>query len=335
MLRIFIGSSDEHRAAAETVATWLEEFGAEVEVWWNTFKPGDYTLPKLLETAHQKDGAVLLFSEDDVTTYRGSTIKTPRDNVVLEYGLFLGNFPADALRRVLPLRMGVARLASDLHGLTYVPIDLPHKALLAKKAVKGWYESLLALPELRNLATGPICKSKSKQQLFEDGTKILRAATSCVTLCAKTPVPFVGPRPYDKIKKYTFEKEQHDIYWDLCEKAGAGKLEMEIISSLPSLKKEIDSFSAHGLASVVKDNLKKIESLLGQPGSKLSVRWYAGASPSTYMVADHQSLLWWKGGSGDNVWINDGSEDLADALRTRQTDAEDRKIGRVLRTLNL
>ena len=151
----------------------------------------------------------------------------------------------------------------------------------------------------------------------------------------RRPYPFVDPRPYDKIKKYTFEKEQHDIYWDLCEKAGAGKLEMEIISSLPSLKKEIDSFSAHGLASVVKDNLKGMKSLLGQPGSKLSVRWYAGASPSTYMVADHQSLLWWKGGSGDNVWINDGSEDLADALRTRQTDAEDRKIGRVLRTLNL
>ena len=62
------------------------------------------------------DAAVLIFSEDDQVWYRGDLGSQPRDNVLIEYGLFLGRLGQP---RVIFCVRGKPRIAQDLQGITF------------------------------------------------------------------------------------------------------------------------------------------------------------------------------------------------------------------------
>ena len=119
-VRLFIGSSSEGLDVAHNLQAVLEERSVcEVEVWdQGVFAPGDFALESLLIAASRNDFAVLVASPDDVTMSRGDTGASVRDNIVLEFGLFLG---ALGRGRAYLMATGAAKLPTDTLGLTRLP----------------------------------------------------------------------------------------------------------------------------------------------------------------------------------------------------------------------
>lgn len=118
--RLFIGSSAEGRPVAHHLQAVLESREVcEVDVWdQGVFSPGGYTLDSLLDVAARSDYAVLVASPDDVTVSRGDTAASMRDNIILEFGLFLG---ALGRERTYLLTTGAVKLPTDILGVTRLP----------------------------------------------------------------------------------------------------------------------------------------------------------------------------------------------------------------------
>ena len=119
--KLFIGSSVEGRDVAHYLQVVLEDRKiCDVDVWdLGVFDAGGYALETLEERAQSSDFAVLIASPDDVTTSRGNTTSSVRDNIILEFGLFLG-----ALGRRRTYLLSTTRdmkLPSDILGLTRLP----------------------------------------------------------------------------------------------------------------------------------------------------------------------------------------------------------------------
>jgi len=87
----FIGSSTESKTIAEYVQDRLEG-PVNAEVWDQGIgEPGTGILENLVQKAPTFDFALMVFGADDVTTSRGERELSVRDNVLLEFGLFLGH----------------------------------------------------------------------------------------------------------------------------------------------------------------------------------------------------------------------------------------------------
>jgi hypothetical protein len=120
--KIFIASSSEAKGKAELIAQKLKEHGFAPQPWWDksVFAPGDITFDRLLQLPKAMDGAIFLASGDEKQWYRGSKRLAPRDNVVLELGLFAMHL---GISRSIVLREPGARIPSDLAGVTYVSTE--------------------------------------------------------------------------------------------------------------------------------------------------------------------------------------------------------------------
>jgi len=121
---VFVGSSSEAAEIDREVRFSLESLGATVVGWRQIFRPGDYPLEALLNLGASVDAALLIATPDDLTNYRGGERMSPRDNVLLELGIFLSHF---GKRRtgILQAKSGdnSAALPSDLHGVTTLLFD--------------------------------------------------------------------------------------------------------------------------------------------------------------------------------------------------------------------
>jgi len=88
--RVFIGSSSEGLGIAEHLQLGLER-AAECTIWsQGVFGLSRGNLENLVEAASQYDYAVLVLTPDDLITKRGRTENSPRDNVLFEFGFFMG-----------------------------------------------------------------------------------------------------------------------------------------------------------------------------------------------------------------------------------------------------
>jgi len=112
---VFIGSSSEGKSVARALQAELLA-DCEVVLWdQGVFEPGFYTLESLIKTAHRSDFAVLVATPDDMRESRGQTAAVPRDNVILEFGLFAGVLGRE---RTYVLATDGALLPTDTLGLT-------------------------------------------------------------------------------------------------------------------------------------------------------------------------------------------------------------------------
>ena len=112
--RIFLGSS------AEQLATLLEIIDligntADCTPWTNAFSLNGSTLHTLIKQTRLADFAILLATKDDITKQRGETLTTPRDNIVFEFGLFMG---AAGPEKCYLIAEEDADLPTDLDGIT-------------------------------------------------------------------------------------------------------------------------------------------------------------------------------------------------------------------------
>lgn len=114
--RIFIGSSKEGLKEANYVKSRLEKADFEVFIWNDDiFKPNKNTLETLLNVASLFDFGIMIATKDDFTASRDDIFETVRDNVVFEFGLFLGRLGEN---RAFALQENGAKLPSDLLGIT-------------------------------------------------------------------------------------------------------------------------------------------------------------------------------------------------------------------------
>lgn len=118
---VFLASSTEARPLVDDIARLLEETGARALRWPDAFPVGEFVLDALLEASQRVDGALIIASADDYGEKPGAPRRTPRDNVLVELGIFLA-----ALSRQRTALVFVSdgkdspSLPGDLDGLTHL-----------------------------------------------------------------------------------------------------------------------------------------------------------------------------------------------------------------------
>ena len=125
--RVFIGSSTEGLSVAYAVQTNLQ-YACEPTVWshgvFQLTKPG---LSSLIDALSNFDFAVFCITPDDEVNLRGEGRRVVRDNVIFEFGLFLGRLGPDRVFFVVPRDMADLHLPSDLLGVTPATYDAHRK----------------------------------------------------------------------------------------------------------------------------------------------------------------------------------------------------------------
>lgn len=118
--RVFIGSTFEELKLANTAKKILDEH-FEVVVWndslWDTavFRINQNFLSDLLKASLKFDFGILLGTTDDKVSYRGNEVLQPRDNILFEFGLFLGRLGASKCAFVVEKDL---KILSDLQGIS-------------------------------------------------------------------------------------------------------------------------------------------------------------------------------------------------------------------------
>ncbi len=141
--RIFIGSSREGRAKAELIKTQLSDI-ADCQIWdEGFFENNKSSFESLAEGASLFDFAILVAIQDDLQLKRGSLELVARDNIVFEFGLYVGRLGRQCS---FFLKEKGLDLPSDLFGVTIpefkTPADLHGFTLeeLCKKIKKSILE---------------------------------------------------------------------------------------------------------------------------------------------------------------------------------------------------
>lgn len=119
--KVFVGSSSEAKDLAQVFCDVLGERAAMIP-WWNApeFSNGVGTLESLMSAVELYDGGIFVFSPDDAIQSRGKKGYSARDNVLFEYGLFLGRLGRGATFAFIHQPTGVkksVKVPSDLAGI--------------------------------------------------------------------------------------------------------------------------------------------------------------------------------------------------------------------------
>jgi hypothetical protein len=114
---VFIGSSSEGEEIAKAIQVNLDR-ACEVTLWsQGVFGLSEGTLESLVDKAHTFDFAILVLTPDDMTSSRGKRQQSPRDNVLLELGIFIGVLGRKRTMIVFD-RSANIKIPSDLAGVT-------------------------------------------------------------------------------------------------------------------------------------------------------------------------------------------------------------------------
>ena len=143
-MEIFIGSSSEAADYMGEIAAKLENLKTSPLLWnasgKGIFIPGDNTIDALIKITKRVQAAIFIFNADDKTWNEKSSLEmtdTVRDNVLLEYGLFVG---ALGKENVCFVCKGKPKVASDLKGITYIDGDLGESQVKLK--LKDWINAI-------------------------------------------------------------------------------------------------------------------------------------------------------------------------------------------------
>lgn len=126
---VFIGSaSGPAELYAIAVKQVLEEGGGiQATHWRDLYELGETSIEALMRALDTFDFGIFVLTEDDELLLRKEVVRVPRDNVVLELGLFRGRLGRDRTFIIHPNVEGL-HLPSDLLGETAGRYDptVPH-----------------------------------------------------------------------------------------------------------------------------------------------------------------------------------------------------------------
>lgn len=122
---VFIGSSSEGLPIAEAVQVNLEDT-CDTVIWsQGVFGLSQGTMEALVEDLPTFDFAILILTADDMIQVRNEISQSPRDNVLLEFGLCVGILGRERTFAVYD-RKSKIRIPSDLAGVTLATYQLQH-----------------------------------------------------------------------------------------------------------------------------------------------------------------------------------------------------------------
>ena len=142
-MKIFLGSSTKAIGEMEEVGLLLEELKCEVLPWnvpgKGIFPANENTIDGLIDITKRVDAAVFIFNADDEIWHHKyfKECKKVRDNVLFEYGLFVGKL---GKKRVCFVCNGNPELATDLLGVIY--ISGSEDRITKKYRLRDWIEAM-------------------------------------------------------------------------------------------------------------------------------------------------------------------------------------------------
>jgi prolyl-tRNA editing enzyme YbaK/EbsC (Cys-tRNA(Pro) deacylase) len=162
--RVFVGSASEARPIDRQIRAILDDLNTEVLAWRGILGPGEVLIDGLLSVCDRVDAAILIASADDLVESRGVARLSPRDNILLEIGIFLARLGRE---RVLIIQAidhdgNTPKLPTDLEGLLTMRFDpnKPNKlehdldrwlARLGADSLKNKVENSIEIGRLRNV----------------------------------------------------------------------------------------------------------------------------------------------------------------------------------------
>lgn len=141
--KIFLGSSSEARETMYDIAALIGSVEGFQTITWDStrngvFVAGDTTMESLIDIAGKVNGAVFIFNNDDETWFRSEkNVKTTRDNVLFEYGLFVGKLDA---KKVTFACKNKPHIATDLLGTNYLNADADESVL--RHQIMDWLKRI-------------------------------------------------------------------------------------------------------------------------------------------------------------------------------------------------
>jgi len=190
--RIFIGSSGEGLEVATYVKRYLS-VDFDCYLWTDDiFKFNESFLETLLKEASLFDFGLLIATKDDFVQSRGNVFDATRDNVVFEYGLFLGRVGSS---RAFVLQEEGTKLPSDLFGITTPRFikesDLSRSATLNNelRRIRDTIHEKMHLGELSLLPSTALAIGYFNNLV----------AITCESLCSKGTIEIQG-KTYNKFE---------------------------------------------------------------------------------------------------------------------------------------
>lgn len=128
--RIFIGSSQEGLSIAKKLKEGFQHDSYCVDTWADGIfdKPSLTYIEILEDLIHQYDYGIFVFTPDDKVFSRGKESDIPRDNVIFEYGMFLGKHTRKRVFFLTPKGKNV-KIMTDLLGVTSLTYDSENRNL--------------------------------------------------------------------------------------------------------------------------------------------------------------------------------------------------------------
>ncbi len=103
----------------------LDHHNSSVSVWTDqVFGPMKQTMEDLEREVNSADFGVAVVMDEDVTRSRKEQKSSPRDNVIFELGLFMGQLGRERTVIVSPRGIGL-KMPSDLLGLNPLAFSVP------------------------------------------------------------------------------------------------------------------------------------------------------------------------------------------------------------------
>lgn len=114
---VFVGSSKEGLKLAKAIHSNLHRI-AEVTDWGQrVFSTNRSNLDNIMRALDRFDFAVFVWSADDILRMRNESYLAVRDNLIFEFGMFLGRLGRDNVFAVIPQDEPGLHILSDLQGV--------------------------------------------------------------------------------------------------------------------------------------------------------------------------------------------------------------------------
>ncbi len=138
-MRVFIGCSSQGAQDLEDMTALISEAKMEPVPWSNpeTFELSAGTWEQLVELTKTVEAAVFIFREDDEIKHTDRVVRTTRDNVILEFGLFTGALGPGCCAIA---RKGNPWIPVDLSGVTHIPFD---SLTTAREKIGSWRKKMM------------------------------------------------------------------------------------------------------------------------------------------------------------------------------------------------